>query len=55
MLNIGDRYVSICKEITKINETNYFNRLSQLKDQFSKLEKIKGEYVIVIAKEGYNE
>ena len=55
MLNIGDRYVSICKEITKINETNYFNRLSQLIDQFSKLEKIKGEYVIVIAKEGYNE
>ena len=55
MFNIGDRYVSICKEITKINETNYFNRLSQLIDQFSKLEKIKGEYVIVIAKEGYNE
>ena len=55
MLNIGDRYVSICKEITKINETNYFYRLSQLIDQFSKLEKIKGEYVIVIAKEGYNE
>ena len=55
MFNIGDRYVSICKEITKINETNYFNRLSQMIDQFSKLEKIKGEYVIVIAKEGYNE
>ena len=55
MLNIGDRYVSICKEITKINETNYFNKLSQLIEEFSKLDKIKGEYVIVIAKEGYNE
>ncbi len=55
MHNMGDRYISICKEITKINETNYYNKLSELIDEFSKLEKIKGEYVIVIAKEGYNE
>ena len=55
MHNMGDRYISICKEITKINETNYYNKLSSLIDEFSNQEKIKGEFVVVIAKEGYNE
>ena len=40
MHNMGDRYISICKEITKINETNY-NKLSSLIDEFSNLKKIK--------------
>ena len=52
---MGDRFVSVCKEITKINELNYYNKVSNLITLFSEIEKIKGEYVIIISKEGYNE
>ena len=52
---MGDRFISICKEITKINESNYYNKVSVVLSEFSQIEKVKGEYVIVIAKEGYNE
>jgi len=56
ILNImGDRFVSVCKEITKINESNYYNKVSDVVSEFSQIEKVKGEYVIVIAKDGYNE
>ena len=56
ILNImGDRFVSVCKEITKINESNYYNKVSDVISEFYQIEKVKGEYVIVIAKDGYNE
>ena len=56
ILNImGDRFISVCKEITKINESNYYNKVSEVIESFGEISKIKGEYVIVIAKDGYNE
>ena len=52
---MGDRFISVCKEITKINESNYYNKVSKVLDEFSQIQKVKGEYVIIIAKNGYNE
>jgi len=52
---MGDRFISVCKEITKMNELNYYNKVSNLIMFFNEIEKIKGEYVIIISKEGYNE
>ncbi len=52
---MGNRAVSVCKEITKINESNFFGKMEMVIFELEKLSKIKGEYVIVIAKEGYNE
>ena len=56
ILNImGDRFVSVCKELTKINESNYYGKVSRIILDFDKMTKVKGEYVIVVAKEGYDE
>ena len=56
ILNImGDRFVSVCKELSKINESNYYGKVSQVILDFDKMTKVKGEYVIVVAKEGYDE
>ena len=56
ILNImGDRFVSICKEMTKINESNYYNKVSRVILDFNDMSKVRGEYVIIIAKEGYDE
>ena len=49
---MGDRVVSLCKEITKIHETTYFGRISEVLDKISQ-NTIKGEFVVMIAKEGY--
>tara|TARA_A100001011_G_scaffold107445_1_gene113968 strand:- start:5738 stop:6424 length:687 start_codon:yes stop_codon:yes gene_type:complete len=52
---MGNRSISICKELTKINEANIFGTFDSV---ILKLEKdfiIKGEYVIIIAKKSYNE
>ena len=49
---MGDRVVSLCKEITKIHETTYFGRISEVLDKISQ-NTIKGEFVVMVAKEGY--
>tara|TARA_B100001146_G_scaffold69722_1_gene61656 strand:+ start:304 stop:984 length:681 start_codon:yes stop_codon:yes gene_type:complete len=49
---MGDRVVSLCKEITKIHETTYFGRISEVLDKISQ-NTIKGEFIIMVAKEGY--
>ena len=51
---LGNRWISICKEITKINESVFFGRLEDAVFEFEKLSKIKGEYVLIISKEGYS-
>tara|TARA_Y100001970_G_scaffold24571_1_gene29343 strand:+ start:1456 stop:2139 length:684 start_codon:yes stop_codon:yes gene_type:complete len=56
ILNImGDRFVSVCKELTKINESNYYGKVSRVILDFDKMTKVKGEYVIIVAKESYDE
>ena len=50
---MGDRYVSICKEISKINEENWFGKISDIIPDIENISVIKGEYIIMIAKEGY--
>ena len=49
---MGDRVISLCKEITKIHETTYFGKISEVLDEISQ-NTIKGEFVVMIAKEGY--
>tara|TARA_Y100001970_G_scaffold184272_1_gene224135 strand:- start:634 stop:1320 length:687 start_codon:yes stop_codon:yes gene_type:complete len=51
---LGNRWVSVCKEITKINESVFFGKLEDSISYFENLSKIKGEYVLIIAKEGYS-
>ena len=50
---IGDRYVTICREMTKIHEETIYGRLSKLVDIFTD-KKNKGEFVILISKDGIN-
>ena len=50
----GNRWISICKEISKINESNFFGEIDLAISEFQKLSKIKGEYVLIIAKKGYS-
>ena len=52
-LKFGDRVVSICREITKIYEENYFGYISQVLDELG-TNKLKGEFVLIVAKEGYS-
>ena len=51
---LGNRWISICKEITKINESNFFGLLEDAITEFEQKSKIKGEFVLIIAKEGYS-
>ncbi len=51
---MGNRYISICKEISKINEEVFFGRMEDVIFDLKERPAIKGEYVILIAKEGYN-
>ena len=50
---IGERYVTICREMTKIHEETIYGKLSSLVDIFSD-KKNKGEFVILISKGGIN-
>ena len=52
-LRFGDRVVSICREITKIYEENYFGYISKVLDELG-TNKLKGEFVLIVAKEGYS-
>ena len=49
----GNRAVSICREITKMYEENYFGYLEEIMNRLSAYEKIKGEFVLIIGKKGY--
>ena len=51
---MGNRYISICKEISKINEEVFFGRMEDVIFDLKEKPAIKGEYVILIAKEGYD-
>ena len=51
---MGDRVVSICKEITKMHETTFFGNISDVLSVLNKKDSIKGEFVIMIAKENYS-
>ena len=48
----GDRIVSICREMTKIYEENFMGNISESISHFKK-SKLKGEFVILVAKENY--
>ena len=48
---LGNRVVSICKELTKIHESVTVGYVKDIKKSFS--DSIKGEHIILIAKEGY--
>ena len=49
---MGDRTVALCRELTKIYEEVLVDNLSGMLEN-TDLIKSKGEYVIIIAKEGY--
>ena len=49
---MGNRVVSVCKEITKIYEKVYLDDIDKIIDFFDDINP-KGEYVILIAKENY--
>ena len=53
-LYMGNRIISICKEMTKLYEKVYFGKLNEIIQTFDKIENPKGEFVILIAKNGYN-
>jgi len=49
----GNRAISICREITKIYEENYFGYIDEV---LNKMESgtIKGEFVLIVSKKGYS-
>ncbi len=49
---IGERVVSVCRELTKIYEETFMGNVTEVIEYFSN-KKIRGEIVILIAKEGY--
>ena len=49
---MGDRVVSLCRELTKMYEEVIVDRVSHLLNNQKSL-KLKGEYVIIVAKEDY--
>ncbi len=48
----GNRVVSVCKEISKIYEKVFMDNIENLINLFES-QNLKGEYVILVAKEGY--
>ena len=50
----GDRVISICKEISKVHEKTYFGLMSEVIKELSNLKSVKGEFIIMIAKRGYD-
>ena len=50
---MGDRFISICREITKIYEEVIFGKVSTIIDKLEQKNSIKGEFVILISKDGY--
>ena len=48
----GNRVVSVCREMTKLYEQNYFGYVDNVLEEIES-SKPKGEFVIVVAKDGY--
>lgn len=51
--NIGERYVCLANEITKVHEKNSRGNVSLLIEAFEG-KRLKGEYVVLVAKEGFS-
>ena len=49
---LGNRVVSICRELTKIYEETFLGTVIEAENYFSK-SKTRGEFVILVAKKGY--
>jgi len=49
----GNRAISICREITKVYEENYFGYVDEILIRLDKLSKIRGEFVLIVSKKGY--
>ena len=52
-LYMGNRIVAVCKEITKLHESVFRSYIDDIIVDFESKNIVKGEYVILIAKEGY--
>ena len=50
---MGNRVISVCKELTKIHEKVFLGNVKDVMNQFDDKNKLKGEFVILISKEGY--
>jgi len=48
----GNRVVSVCREMTKLYEQNYFGYIDKVLKEIES-SKIKGEFVIIVARDGY--
>ena len=48
----GNRAISVCREITKLYEQNYFGYVDEILDRIENT-KLKGEFVLIISKKGY--
>ena len=50
---MGNRQICICKELTKVYEEVMFGCVTDILKLLNKIDKLRGEYVIIIAKKGY--
>ena len=53
--HFGDRIISVCREMTKMHEEVFRGTIWKTMNHFREKPSIKGEIVILIAKEGYEE
>ena len=51
---MGNRHISVCKEISKISEDVFFGKMEDVISDLKEKTTIKGEYVILVAREGYS-
>lgn len=49
----GNRAISVCREITKVYEENYFGYVDEVLIRLDELSKIRGEFVLIVSKKGY--
>ena len=49
----GNRAISVCREITKVYEENYFGYVDEILIRLDELSKIRGEFVLIVSKKGY--
>ena len=49
----GNRAISVCREITKVYEENYFGYVDEILIRLDEVSKIRGEFVLIVSKKGY--
>ena len=49
----GNRAISVCREITKVYEENYFGYVDEILIRLEELSKIRGEFVLIVSKKSY--